>query len=45
MSSPNDISPFADAKALNVIVVGFAPPTAHFHVDISFDRLEALWLA
>ena len=45
MSSPNDTFPFANAKALNVIVVGFAAPTARFYADISFDRLEALWLA
>ena len=45
MSSPNGNSLSANAKALNVIVVGFAAPTARFYVDISFDRLEALWLA
>lgn len=45
MSSPNDTSPYANGKALNVIVVGFAAPTARFYLDISFDRLEVLWLA
>lgn len=45
MSSPKDTFPFASAKALNVIVVGFAAPTAHLNADISFGRLGALWLA